>query len=75
MAGLLAVLVLVGGARLAWVAARGGSSSPVQSASILAYSRVSAVLSITSVGRGTTTSYPSIGPVDGGLLATPTARR
>lgn len=68
---LLVVLVLVGGVRFAWVAASDGSSSPVQSASILAYSRTSAALSITSVGHGTTTSYPSLGPVDGGLLATP----
>lgn len=71
MVGLLAALVLVVGVRFAWTAASGGSSSPVQSASILAYSRISAVLSITSVGRGTTTSYPSLGSVDGGLLATP----
>ena len=71
MLSLLVALVLVGGVRFAWVAASGSNSSPVESASILAYSRTSAVLSITSVGRGTTTAYPSLGPVDGGLLATP----
>ena len=66
--GLVVLTVLVGGIRWAWVAQ--SSPSPSQSARILAYSHVSASLSITAVGSGVTTSYASIGPVDGGLLAT-----
>ena len=69
--GALALTLLIGGLRWAWVTATASSPSAVQSARILAYSASSATLSITSVAHGTTTSYPSIGPVDGGLLAAP----
>jgi hypothetical protein len=71
MVSVLVAAVLADGGRWAWVAAKGGSASPVQSAHILAYSHVLAGLSITSIGSGATTSFPSLGPVDSGLLLLP----